>query len=425
MKITTTPLQKIEQENQNLDVALLHAHKMESIGQLASGVAHDFNNILMPILGFTDMALSSLEKNDIEKARIYLERVKKSANRAADLVDKMLIFCREKTIKTDTPISPTQVVEEVVEISKMLRASLSTTVTILLKNDLIETSPLVLIDASELHQLMTNLIVNARDAIEEYWANSSETWLRDTGKIIVSLTVKQFNPTDDGCDACKKPLDGEYVVISVTDTGSGIEPEKINRIFDPFFTTKEVGKGTGLGLSVVSGILHNVDAHIIVESQINHGTTFSLCFPAIENKMANLLAENANTETHFCPASPLRICVVDNEQDICDLFKQGLSNLGYEVESFHDSIEAWQCLMQSPNHFDALITDYGMPNMTGLDLAIAVLSVHPEFPILICTGYSAKLKTSDDLPQGNTFLFNKPVAIKTLDETLRNFFKTH
>jgi CheY-like chemotaxis protein len=373
-------------------------------------------------MGYTEMALAALEKNDIEKAKMCLVKVKKSSNRAADLVDKMLIFCREKTVKAEHPISPTQVVEEVVEISKMLRAGLSTTVSIEIKNELTEMSPLILITESELHQLITNLIVNARDAIGDFWSNCRDSWLRDSGEITINLAVKQFDELACYCNACTDKLSGEYVVISVRDTGSGISAEKLNRIFDPFFTTKEVGKGTGLGLSVVSGIMHNVNAHILVESELNKGTIFSLCFPAIYDITADLHAINEIAEMDFRYLSSLKICVVDDEKDICDLLKEQLTELGYEVETFKDGLEAWTFFSKNPHYFDALITDYGMPNMTGLDLALGVLTMRPEIPILICTGFSSKLKNTTDLPKGNTFLFNKPVKVSVLDETIRKFF---
>lgn len=419
-----TVLKKKEEERETLRQQLLQTQKIESIGQLASGVAHDFNNMLMPILGFTRVALSSIEKNDLEKAKTCLARVEKSANRAAELVDKMLVFCREKTIKAEKPVSPIEIVEEVVEISKMLRASLSSTVSVEFKNNLTQESPLILIDSSELHQLITNLIVNARDAIEDFWMNSPEMWLRDTGTIEVTLEVQDFDKAADcHCHACTQKLIGKYVVISVSDTGSGIPPEKLNRIFDPFFTTKEVGKGTGLGLSVVSGITHNVNAHVVVISKVNEGTTFSLCFPAISTHDEKIKQQHDSAVTVYSQAiAGKKICVVDDEKEISDLFAEQLTDLGYEIESFNDSLEAWKFLNNNSNYFDALITDYGMPNMTGFDLALSVLAIRPDMPILICTGYSGKLKTVDDLPQGNTFLFNKPVTAHTLDETLKRCF---
>lgn len=418
-----TELKKKEEERENLREQLLQTQKMESIGQLASGVAHDFNNMLMPILGFTNVALKSIEKNDFEKAKTCLARVEKSANRAAELVDKMLIFCREKTVKAEKPISPTEVIEEVIEISKMLRASLSSTVSIELRNNLTKESPLILIDASELHQLITNLIVNARDAIEDFWMNSSETWLRDTGHIEVSLEVKSFdeNITNCYCNACSKKIHGEYVVISVSDTGSGISSEKLTRIFDPFFTTKEVGKGTGLGLSVVSGIIHNVNAHITVTSKINEGTTFALCFPSV-SKCNEIIQTNTFSPMTSDSVAGKRIYVVDDEKEIGDLYIEQLTDLGYDVKGFNDSVEAWTFLAQNTNEFDALITDYGMPNMTGLDLALGLLKIRPDLPVLICTGYSSQLKTVDDLPEGNTFLLKKPVSLQMIDEALRRCF---
>ncbi len=417
---------KMEEEKSLIHQQLLQIQKMESIGQLASGVAHDFNNILMPIIGFTRQAVSAIEKDNSEKALACLTRVEKSANRAADLVDKMLIYCREKPVKLPTPMAPSLVINEVADISTMLRASLSSLVTLNVKNSLTEKNyPLILIDSSELHQIIMNLIVNARDAIEEYWENNADVWLRDTGQIEVDLSLKQISEEDGVfCSACPKRLNGEYIQISISDTGNGIKPEKMSRIFDPFFTTKEVGKGTGLGLSVVSGVLHNTDAHILVKSAPNQGTTFSLLFPAIHQKLEEIQNNDTfSSITHDKKNNKkLKLCVIDDDPEICDLFKYEFTDLNYVVETFSNSLTALNYIDKNPAYFDAIITDYGMPDLSGLDLAISVLSRQPEIPILICTGYSDKLKTANDLPKGNTFLFKKPVTVSVLHEKIQRFF---
>ncbi len=427
--VEITTQKKIASEKEEIFGQLLHAQKMESMGQLASGIAHDFNNILTPIIGFTRAAKICVEKNDISKAMDCLTRVEKSANRAADLVDKMLTFSSEKTVKAGEPIKPSIVINEVVEISKMLRASISSLVTLEVTNSLVEDYPLILIDSSELHQIVTNLIVNARDAIDDYWTLNLDHWLRNAGEIKINLSLEKMTESDTiFCSACSARLNGDYVKISISDSGVGISPEKISRIFDPFFTTKEIGKGTGLGLSVVSGILHNVDAHVIVESVVNRGTTFSLLFPAVYKTTE--VAESVETAEIVEAAeifkksetSKLKVLVVDDEEEICGLLSYELTALGYDVTTFTSSFEALSFFHQDTAYFDVVITDYGMPNMSGLDLAISLLARRPKIPILFCTGYSDKLKTADDLPKGNTFLFKKPIHVHILDKTIRKFF---
>lgn len=406
--IDITRRKKSEQEAEKLREQLLQSQKMETIGQLASGVAHDFNNILMPIIGFTRMGLSSIEKNELTRAADYLKRVEKSANRAVGLVDEILVFSREKSTKAEYPIQPAEVIQEVIGISPLLRSGIGTSIQLLFDDSTDENFPSILIDASELHQIITNLIINARDAIAE-----QSEFLK---KIKISLFLSN-QPKKIYCNACGTELDGTYVVISVSDTGSGIDPEKIARIFEPFFTTKELGKGSGLGLSVVSGILHNLDAHITVESEINKGTTFSLFFPPV-------CKVNFEKEIYYqVPlSSTLKVCVVDDEEDITFLLKNELSSLGYEVQTFRDGLEAFNVINERIDYFDVIITDYGMPVMNGLDLADKVLEKRPQMPILICTGYSSKLKKADDLPKGNVFLFKKPVDVNVLNMTIQKLF---
>jgi PAS domain S-box-containing protein len=226
---------KSEQDAEQFREQLLQSQKIDMIGQLASGVAHDFNNILMPIIGFTRMGLTSIEKHDLTKATDCLTRVEKSANRAADLVEKILLFSRENTVKAEYPIDPATVINEVIDISSLLRSGIGASVSILLDDSETKTNkkfPSVLIDSSELYQILTNLIVNARDAIME----SSET---NFGKIKIRLRSNHILEHDKiFCSACKENLNGEYVVISIMDSGCGMPVEKITRIFEPFFTTK-------------------------------------------------------------------------------------------------------------------------------------------------------------------------------------------
>ena len=262
-----------QKEKEVLKNQLYHSQKLETIGQLTSGIAHDFNNILMAITGFSQAGNKHNRDGKPELATTCYERVQTSANRAVSLIQKMLIYTRQNTDNSPVFVSTTQLVEEVSSIVQMLRCSIGAHITVELKNLLTDHTLQVLIDPTELHQLMTNLVINARDAIE----------LGDEFNGYVGVTI--FHHTlhqETTCDACLKNFMGDYITISVNDTGIGIDPEKIVKIFDPFFTTKDVGKGTGLGLSVITGIMHNAGGHIILESTLGVGTTFSLVFPAVQ-----------------------------------------------------------------------------------------------------------------------------------------------
>ena len=406
-----TQIKKMELEKEELERQLYHSQKLESIGQLTSGVAHDFNNILMAIIGFSDLGVALIEKNNYDKAIASFDKVRKSARRATDLVDKMLTFCSENTVSAEHPIRPATIVQEVVDISDMLRSGISTKIQVKFENNLYDNAIGILIGESELHQMTANLLINARDAIEITNKNN--------GFISVNLFLDAIDHPET-CYACGKTFTGRYVNLSVSDNGSGISKEKIPKIFDPFFTTKEVGKGTGLGLSVVSGIMNHAKGHILVDSKLEEGTVISLLFPIIY--MDNNKPDVSLTAKKEISRTKLKICVVDDENDILDLYSEQLTLLGYDVSCFNLPTSAWDKIHNNPDYFDVVISDYGMPEATGLDLANLILTIRPNIPILICTGYSDKLKSDKDLPIGNTFLFKKPVEIEQLHQIIQKFF---
>ena len=242
--------------------------KLESIGRVTSGVAHEFNNILGCIIGYNDMNQYVSEDMTDENLKIELEnntkQVSFAVKRAAELINKMLVYCRQDTPKTKMDVQPTQVVIE--NVLTVFRPTLTNQITI---ETLFSSEKIIRIDVIDLQQILTSLINNARDALK---ANG--------GAIAISL--KRVTNMNDYCMACATVIEGDFIELSIADNGTGIEPKIISRIFDPFFTTKEQGEGTGLGLSAVSGLVHQSGGHLLVESnqsEINHGTTFKLLFP--------------------------------------------------------------------------------------------------------------------------------------------------
>jgi len=242
--------------------------KLESIGRVTSGVAHEFNNILGCIIGYNDMNQYVSEDMTDEGLKMELEnntkQVSFAVKRAAELINKMLVYCRQDTPKTKMDVQPTQVVIE--NVLTVFRPTLTNQITI---ETLFSSEKIIRIDVIDLQQILTSLINNARDALK---ANG--------GAIAISL--KRVTNMNDYCMACATVIEGDFIELSIADNGTGIEPKIISRIFDPFFTTKEQGEGTGLGLSAVSGLVHQSGGHLLVESnqsEINHGTTFKLLFP--------------------------------------------------------------------------------------------------------------------------------------------------
>jgi len=249
-----------EQQRERLQRQLQQAQKMEAIGQLTGGIAHDFNNILASVLGYTELLREKLTDKAPEKITFYLNQVQSAGERARDLVAKMLSFARGASLEPRI-LDPRPLLRDSL---KMLAPTIPSSIAVQLELD--EFVAHIRVDPTGLYQMIANLVINARDAMD--------------GKGTIHVGLHQAGAHDAVCSACGENQLGTYIAISVTDTGTGMSPEILARIFDPFFTTKEVGKGTGLGLSVIHGIMHEIDGHILVDSKPGRGTTFRLLFPA-------------------------------------------------------------------------------------------------------------------------------------------------
>jgi PAS domain S-box-containing protein len=261
-----TERKEMEKKNEDLRQQLNHIQKLDSIGRLTAGIAHDFNNVLASILGFNefnqdisnDMPDGSLK----EELRYNVSQVEIAAQRAVELINKMLTYTRQKSSKKAIDIKPTsQVIEEVVN---MLRSGLTSKFQVELN---LNQKLNVDMDAIDMHQVMTNLLVNARDAMKKQ------------GNGFIKIQLQKVYDVDCQCDACFTRIAGDFIELSVSDSGTGIDKETKIHIFDPFFTTKEIGEGTGLGLSVVNGIVRHAGGHILIDSKMGVGTTFRLLFP--------------------------------------------------------------------------------------------------------------------------------------------------
>ena len=239
---------------------LQQAQKMEAIGHLTGGIAHDFNNMLASIMGFTQLALEISSDIDNAKLNEYLQEVNLAGERARHLIAQMLSFSRRGKTKEYLPFDLSILIKEVVS---MLRPMLPSSIVINYTAD--ECVPMVKADPIKIHQVLMNLCINSRDALD--------------GRGAIGLQLKHITEADNICSSCHSTVDGRFVAIVITDNGSGIAQEHIGKIFDPFYTTKDVGKGTGMGLSVVHGIMHDHLGHIILESEPGKGTQFQLLFP--------------------------------------------------------------------------------------------------------------------------------------------------
>jgi len=377
-----------------LEKQLRQAQKMEALGTLAGGIAHDFNNILAAILGYAEL---SMGKQSLD-ARLQnnLEQVVKAGKRARDLVQQILAFSRQ----SEQERKPVQLGSVIQEVLTLLRASLPTTIDIRFKGD--PHNGLVMADPTQIHQLLMNLCSNAAYAMNE-----------KGGSLHVELSTNRVGPHGFRMNGELSP--GSYLRLTVRDTGHGIPPALLDRIFDPYFTTKEKGTGTGLGLAVVHGIVKSHDGAIAVESEPGKGTSFHVFLPMIE-----ACSSSARDAEDVPLGGSERILLVDDEDTLVELGSMMLEGMGYKVHGQTSSVEALDLFKQEPDGFDLVITDLTMPQMTGLELARELLSIRPNLPIILCTGYSENLMPQRTRAMGVRELMTKPFLVRDLARTIRN-----
>jgi CheY-like chemotaxis protein len=367
---------------------------MESIGTLAGGIAHDFNNALTPIMLQTELAkLTIPADNPVQKG---LDQIMKAGHRAKDLVGQILAFSRQAA-QQRVSMDLTPMIKESL---KLLRSSIPTTIEI--RQD-IEGAPCpVWADPTQMQQIIMNLCTNASHAMQE------------TGGVL-AVDLKTVALGTEAAKAYPNIGPGRYAMLTVSDTGVGIEPELMEKIFDPFFTTKPVNEGTGMGLSVVHGIVRSHEGAITVRSEPGKGATFSVLLPR--------LAREAKVETaasdRSVPTGSERILLVDDEEAMVKAAEQMLKKLGYHVESTTQAVEALAAFREQPDRYDLVITDMTMPDMTGENLSEALMRVRPDIPVIICTGFSHQMDEEKALGMGIRAFVMKPLEFKGLAETIR------
>jgi PAS domain S-box-containing protein len=383
-----------EEENAKLEVQLRHAQKMESIGFLAGGIAHDLNNILFPISGLSEMLLDDVPPGNPEHESI--KQIYKSAQRGSDLVKQILTFSRQSKPQK-LPIKIQSILKDVL---RLVRSTIPMNIEITshIKPD----CGMVSADPTQVHQIVMNLITNAYHAVE-----------RNGGTIDIEL--KETGPPDVTSGYFVRLLAGGYARITVSDTGTGIDKTLIDKIFDPYFTTKELGKGTGLGLSVVYGIVKEHSGDIQVYSEVGRGTTFHVYLPLlIDAKYSKSAAV-----TREYPTGRERILLVDDEEPIVRMEQMMLERLGYQVTARTSSLDALAAFKANPGYFDLVISDRGMPLMTGEQLARKLIFIKPGIPIIICTGFGDENDVNRAKAMGIKGFLMKPVATGDLATMVR------
>ncbi|MFH0726357.1 MAG: ATP-binding protein [Pseudomonadota bacterium] len=387
--------QQAETINVELYQQLLHSQKMEAIGTMAGGIAHDFNNILSAILGFSELAQEMLSSDS--SISEHLNEIITASLRAKQLVQQILAFGH----KEDQQQKPVKLEIIVREVLKLFRAMIPAGIQI---HQNIETDcGFVLMAPTFIHQILMNLCANAHHA------------MKDTGGAL-SVSLKAVTIEEEGKENAFGVKSGPYLVLSVSDTGHGMDETVREKIFEPYFTTKKQSEGTGLGLSVIMGIIKRHHGYINVFSEPGKGTTFRIYLP-----------RSSGEETAFetDPADPVprgseHILIVDDEAVLVSMWQQHLELLGYKVTALTNSQAALLHFKSHPGIFDLVLTDMNMPNMTGSKLSRMMMEIRPDIPIILSTGYDEKMTEREAAALGIKAFILKPVLIRELARTIRD-----
>ena len=376
-------------EERKLEEELRQAQKMEAVGTLAGGIAHEFNNILYAIFGFADLIDCSLSDDD--EAKEYTAELFKAANRAKALVGRILEFSREQ----EGDNKPLRLANEVHGAVEFLRPAIPTTINI--EENIKASTELVLGDTVRLRQLMLNLGANAAQA------------MADGGLLEISLDTCQLSEQRKAVDLPP----GEYFKLIIKDTGTGMDQETKRRIFDPFFTTKDIGDGTGLGLTTVHSTVKSMKGAISVHSSPGEGAEFQVYLPVYKT-----LEKGKSAFTTSAAGGSEKILLVDDEELIVQAIGRRLRKIGYDVFTERSAKKALDEFLKARD-FDMVITDLTMPMMSGLELIHEIRQKDKKIPIILCTGYGEiALKNTDEDSRSYTVVM-KPVAVKDLTSLMR------
>lgn len=372
-----------EKHRRNMELQLYQSQKLEAVGTLAGGIAHDINNILTSIWGHAQLLEMSVSDGISSES---VEGIIKGCRRARDLARRILLFGR----KQDVNLVPIQLSDIIHEVHGLLKATIPPSIHI--ETEIEAVLPSILGDAGQLHQVLLNLCTNA---IHSMTKNGG------------TLLIQVFSENSD---------DDSLLHLVVNDTGEGISPENLSRIFEPFFTTKPTGQGTGLGLSVVHGIVVNHQGTIRVESTLGVGTSFKLTFPSVQTQFE--FSEHSSSITP--PQMEGRqIMVVDDEETVSEVLCQFLSILGFKSMIFSNPVEALEAFRESPEDWEAIVSDLTMPELTGADLAREVHKIAPKIPFLLTSGFESDDATNEVMAKEISAFLPKPFQLEELEKALR------
>lgn len=386
----TLRLEQAEINREHAETQLFQAQRMESVGRLAGGVAHDYNNMLSVIIGFTELALEKVYED--EPIYADLKEIHRAATRSIEITRQLLTFARCQ------PVTPQllDINETVKNMLKMLRRLIGEDI------DLVW-SPgkdlwLVKIDPSQIDQILANLCVNSRDAIT------------NVGKVVIK--TENIFLDQDFCSSRKECIPGEYVLLSVSDNGIGMDTETIKNIFEPFYTTKEIGHGTGLGLSTIYGIVKQNNGFVSVESKPGEGAVFKIYLPRYEGELVKVISKNNGVSR---AGSGETILIVEDDTAILKLVEKVLEGFNYTVLTAGNPAEAINIAKRYQGTIRLMITDVIMPDMNGRDLAVQMKALFPDLEVLFMSGYTANIIAYRGIVEKDINFIQKPFSIKDLN----------
>ena len=375
-------------ERKRLETELQQAQKMDALGTLSGGIAHEFNNILDIIIGNIELALD--DASEWDPARDYLQEIRIASLRARDVVRQIMSFSR-KIPATRKPVQFKALIQEAL---KLTRTTIPANIEI--RQEYLCGDEMILANPTEINQVFINLCSNSVHAMEG-----------ETGLLAVRLESVVLD--DRGASRYERLTSGEYVKLTIRDNGTGIDPKIRGLVFDPYFTTKDIDKGLGMGLSVVYGIVKKHEGAIKLASQVDKGTTVEVLFPVTQKPAS--IEEPAPAEL---PPGTEQILFVDDEASIVKMVTQMLERQGYQVVGQTSSVAALKLFQKEPDRFDLVITDMAMPEMPGDRLAKELLKIRPAIPVVVCTGHSDRMDEDKAIKLGIAAYAMKPLVKKDL-----------
>lgn len=380
-------------ERKRLEEELLHTQKIKTMGTLVGGIAHEFNNILTPVIGFTTMALDDTQAGS--QLHQNLQQVLQNAGRAKNLVEQLQIYSR-KNHQGKRLVQLQRIVEESL---RLMQASLPASIRI--NQDLQDETGSILADTAQIQQVIVNLCANAFQSM----AGSGG---------VLSVSLKKVNKRETLHKGKSTDAMPDFLQLTVQDTGVGMDAETLGRIFDPFFTTRPAGEGNGMGLAIVQSIIENHNGFITVSSQPGQGSIFKIYLPL---SMKETVEEPITA--NLLPHGSERILFVDDDHILADLGFQILSRLGYQVTIATDPVDALQRFKTQPQAFDLVISDMTMPVMSGCELAAKMMRIRKGLPVILCSGYSDLMSEEKMKSLGIREFISKPLQIKDFSNKVR------